>query len=220
MCKPAFEGYCTSGWHLHQSLKDRNNGQNLLASNEEGKILTPLAKNYLAGLLENANASILFATPTVNGYRRFTPNSLAPDRATWSYDHRGTMIRVLGNTGDPTTRFENRIGEPAANPYLYIASQIIGGLDGIDRRLQPWDADDAPNESSRPLLPTSLEDALKILDNSELFRKAYGDIYVDYYLELKRAEIGRFNSYIEENGDKDAENGISQWEQNEYFDFF
>jgi len=220
MCKPAFEGYCTSGWHLHQSLKDRNNGQNLLASNEEGKILTPLAKNYLAGLLENANASILFATPTVNGYRRFTPNSLAPDRATWSYDHRGTMIRVLGNTGDPTTRFENRIGEPAANPYLYIASQIIGGLDGIDRRLQPWDADDAPYVSSRPLLPTSLKDALKNLDNSELFRKAYGDIYVDYYLELKRAELGRFNSYIEEIGDKDAENGISQWEQNEYFDFF
>ncbi len=174
----------------------------------------------MAGLLENANASAVFATPTVNGYRRFMPNSLAPDRATWSHDHRGTMLRVLGGAGDPATRFENRIGEPAANPYLFIASQIAGGLDGIERNAQPWDADDAPYEADRPMLPTSLKDGLDALDGSALFREAFGDTFINYYLGLKHAELNRFNAYVEDNGDQDAENGISHWEQNEYFDFF
>ncbi|MBK17882.1 MAG: glutamine synthetase [Rhodospirillaceae bacterium] len=220
MCKPAIEGYYTNGWHLHQSLADRTNGLNLMMPDSEEEPLSPLATNFLAGLLENANASSVFATPTVNGYRRFMPNSLAPDRATWSHDHRGTMLRVIGGAGDPATRFENRIGEPAANPYLFMASQIVAGLDGIERELQPWDADDAPYEADRPMLPTSLEDALNFLDNSELFREAFGDIFVNYYLGLKHAELNRFKAYVEDNGDEDAENGISHWEQNEYFDFF
>jgi len=220
MCKPAIEGYCTNGWHLHQSLADSNTGQNLCMPEDIGEALSPLAQSYRAGLLENANASAVFATPTVNGYRRFMPNSLAPDRAAWSHDHRGTMLRVLGGVGDPATRLENRIGEPAANPYLFIASQIAGGIDGIERNAQPWDADDAPYEADRPMLPTSLKDGLDALDSSTLFRQAFGDTFINYYLGLKHAELNRFNAYVGDNGDQDAENGISHWEQNEYFDFF
>ena len=220
MCKPAIEGYCTNGWHLHQSLADSNTGQNLCMPEDTGDALSPLAQSYMAGLLENANASAVFATPTVNGYRRFMPNSLAPDRAAWSHDHRGTMLRVLGGVGDPATRLENRIGEPAANPYLFIASQIAGGIDGIGRNAQPWDADDAPYEADRPMLPTSLKDGLDALNSSTLFRQAFGDTFINYYLGLKHAELNRFNAYVGDNGDQDAENGISHWEQNEYFDFF
>jgi glutamine synthetase len=220
MCKPAIEGYCTNGWHLHQSLADSNTGQNLCMPEDTGNTLSPLAQSYMAGLLENANASAVFATPTVNGYRRFMPNSLAPDRAAWSHDHRGTMLRVLGGVGDPATRLENRIGEPAANPYLFIASQIAGGIDGIERNAQPWDADDAPYEADRPMLPTSLKDGLDALDGSTLFRDAFGNTFINYYLGLKHAELNRFNAYVGDNGDQDAENGISHWEQNEYFDFF
>ena len=220
MCKPAIEGYCTNGWHLHQSLTDAKKGTNLCMTKEKGQTLSSLAKNYMAGLLENANASSVFATPTINGYRRFAPNSLAPDRATWGRDHRGTMLRLLGGSEDPATRFENRLGEPAANPYLFIASQIAGGLDGIERQAQPWGAADAPYEAERPMLPTSLNDALDALSNSTVFRESFGDLYVDYYLSLKHAELNRFKAYVEDNGDQDAENGISHWEQNEYFDFF
>ena len=78
------------------------------------------------------------SNPTVNAYRRFRINSLAPDRVAWGFDHRGVMLRVLGGAGDKTTRIENRMGEPSANPYLYIASQIITGLDGIDNKVDPW----------------------------------------------------------------------------------
>src|SRR5262249_6317556 len=128
MCRPALTGYCSSGWHLHQSLRDGKSGRNLFMPESEGEYLSPPGRAFLRGLMTYAAPSTAFATPTVNGYRRFRPNSLAPDRASWCYDHRGVMIRVLGAPGDQATRLENRSGEPAANPYLYILSQIVAGL--------------------------------------------------------------------------------------------
>jgi len=214
MARPALKGYYASGWHLHQSLVD-DAGKNLFAGSE---LLSPAGQSYLAGLLEHAVASTVFATPTVNGYRRFRPNSLAPDRASWGFDHRGAMVRVLGGKGDPATRLENRVGEPAANPYLYIASQIVAGLDGIERKLQPGARDDEPYTADRPLLPASLGQALDALEKSELFRRQFGDLFVDYYLKLKRNELGRYRKWLDEN--RVAETEPTEWEQNEYFDFF
>ena len=59
-----------------------------------------LENNMLLVSLKHARASTVFTTPTINGYKRFKPNSLAPDRAGWGVDNRGTMIRVLGGYGD------------------------------------------------------------------------------------------------------------------------
>src|SRR5690606_10658599 len=97
-----------------------------------------------------------------NGYRRYRPNSLAPDRVCWGFDHRGTMLRVLGGTGDKATRIENRAGEPMANPYLFIAAQIASGLDGIDNKRDPGPSDEEPYAAPRTKLPASLPDALKL----------------------------------------------------------
>jgi len=220
MCKPAIDGYYTSGWHLHQSLVDHATGANLCTPKTNADRLSPTGNAHLAGLLHHAQEAAVFATPTINGYQRIKPNSLAPDRATWSYDHRGAMLRVLGGPGDPASRIENRIGEPAANPYLFMASQIVAGLDGMDRNATPWPADDEPYEADRPMLPASLGDALDALDASTLFRQQFGDIYIDYYIALKRAELARYTGYIAENNADDGGNGVSQWEQDEYFDFF
>src|SRR5207237_8074768 len=96
IARPALKGYYASGWHLHQSLSD-SAGRNLFAGKD---LLSPLGESYLAGVLEHAGAATVFATPSVNGYRRFRPNSLAPDRAGWGYDHRGAMVRVLGGRDD------------------------------------------------------------------------------------------------------------------------
>ncbi len=213
MCRPAFPGFFSSGWHLHQSVVD-SDGKNLCMPEAAGGRLSPLGNSWLAGLLEHADPATVFATPTVNGYRRFQPNSLAPDRATWGHDHRGVMIRVLGGAGDAATRLENRVGEPAASPYLFIASQIAAGLDGVDRDAAPWPEDDDPYQADRPMLPTGLADAVDALDGSTLFRQAFGDRFIDYYVALKRAEIGRFLESTENTDD------VTQWEQNEYFDFF
>jgi glutamine synthetase len=182
-------------------------------------VLSPLGRNFLGGLLAFATAATPFATPTVNGYRRFRPNSLAPDRATWCYDHRGVMVRVLGGVDDPATRLENRIGEPAANPYLYAASQIVAGLAGIDGALDPGASDEEPYAAQRPLLPKTLTEALDALDREPVFRNALGDVFVDYFLKLKRNEAGRFQSWLADNGLLNDEE-TTTWEQNEYFDFF
>jgi glutamine synthetase len=219
MCRPALKGYYACGWHLHQSLNDRNGGRNLFMPAREGERLSPLGSAYLGGLLKHAGPCCAFATPTVNGYRRFRPNSLAPDRATWCYDHRGVMVRVLGGTEDPATRLENRIGEPAANPYLYILSQIVAGLDGMDSGLDPGPPDEEPYTADRPTLPRSLPAALDALEQDSLFRAQVGEVFIDYFLALKRNETGRFAQWLKESGATDGEDP-TDWEQNEYFDFF
>ena len=219
MCRPAIRSCYSSGWHLHQSLVDAASGRNLLMPERAGEPLSPLGRNFVGGLLQHAAACTPFATPTVNGYRRYRPNSLAPERATWCYDHRGVMIRVLGAPGDPATRLENRIGEPAANPYLYIASQIVAGLDGIENKLDPGPQDDEPYAGNRPMLPKSLPAALEALEHSSLFRDQLGGVFVDYFLKLKRTEAERFQQWLEDAGAKETDEP-TEWEQNEYFDFF
>jgi glutamine synthetase len=130
------------------------------------------------------------------------------------------MVRALGGTGDPATRMENRIGEPAANPYLYMLSQIVSGLDGVERNLDPGPADDEPYAAARAPLPTSLADALDQLERSQLFRREVGDLFVDYFLKIKRNEAGRFLRYVDEQKIANWRDEVTAWEHNEYFDFF
>jgi glutamine synthetase len=219
MCRPALKGYYSSGWHLHQSLIDQKTFDNLLMPQGERECLSPLGHAYLAGLIAHAGPATVFATPTINGYRRFRPNSLAPDRATWCRDHRGVMVRVLGGRGDPATRLENRLGEPSANPYLYILSQIVAGLDGVEQSLDPGLQDEEPYSAARSMLPNSLPAALETLERDGLFRAQLGDLFVDYFLKLKRSETGRFADWLKDNGVEVGEEPTA-WEQNEYFDFF
>jgi len=206
MCRPRIPNVMSSGWHLHQSLRDRTTGRNVFMG--EGALLSDIARHYLGGLLHHAGAATAFAVPTLNGYRRYRPYSLAPDRAIWGIDNRGVMVRALGAAGDPATRLENRAGEPAANPYLYIASQIAFGLEGIAAARDPGPSADTPYETKAVALPRTLDHALDALDASACAREVFGSGFVDYYLRLKRAEIARFEAEV------------SEWEQREYFELF
>jgi glutamine synthetase len=208
MCRPKLPNVFASGWHLHQSIAARGSGDNAFMARESGEPLSEFGRCYLAGLLEHARASAVFSTPTINGYKRYRSYSLAPDRAIWGRDNRGVMIRVLGGPDDPATRLENRIGEPAANPYLYMASQILAGLDGIDRKLKPPPSADTPYETKAALLPKSLREAVFALHEDSFFRTALGAEFVDYYVHIKNAEIERFQAEV------------SDWEHREYFEMF
>jgi glutamine synthetase len=208
MCRPQIPNVCSSGWHLHQSLRSSADGVNLFSAAAGDAPLSALGMQYLAGLLRDAPACAAFSTPTINGYKRYRPHSLAPDRAIWGIDNRGVMLRVLGGPASQAARIENRIGEPAANPYLYLASQIAGGLAGIDDTLDPGPSADTPYEAAAPLLPRGLEQALAALDGSARMRAAFGDVFVDYLLHIKRAELARHHAEV------------SAWEQREYFDLF
>src|SRR5262249_32716992 len=147
MCRPRLPNAFSSGWHLHQSLLDAKSRANAFVGSGDDGALSRLGRHYLAGLLAHARAAAAFTTPTLNGSRRSRAYQLAPAGAIWAQDNRGVMVRVLGTPGDPATHLENRVGEPAANPYLYMASQIAAGLDGIARKLEPGPCADAPYET-------------------------------------------------------------------------
>jgi glutamine synthetase len=214
MCRPAQPNLFSSGWHLHQSLIAKNGGNAFVGNAREG--LSALGLNFLGGLLAHAQAAAAFATPTVNGYKRYRAYTLAPDRAIWARDNRGVMVRLLGQPGDPSTHLENRIGEPAANPYLYMASQIYAGLDGIAQKRDPGPSADTPYEAGAPALPKDLREACAALRTSEVFRKGLGDAFVDYFAHIKEAEFARFKAEAKDSEGSD----ITAWEQNEYFDLF
>ena len=201
MCRPPFANIMSSGWHLHQSLVHADGGGNAFmrsdpapgSSPEDAQaILSPLGAHYLAGLLHHAQGMSVFCTPTVNGYGRYRPNALAPTAAVWGRDNRAAMLRVLGACADPATRIENRIGEPAANPYLYMAAQIHAGLDGVERELPAPVAAEAPY-STHPLpLPATLGDALAALQRDKILRTAFGEDFVNYFIRVKQSELTRF----------------------------
>lgn len=216
MCRPPFPNIMSSGWHLHQSLVDLETGRNLFkrespqrgtTSQDVGYVLSTVGEQYLAGLLEHARGMAVFCTPTANGFGRFRPNALAPQSVLWGRDNRGAMLRVVGECGDEATRIENRIGEPAANPYLYLAAQIHSGLDGIARGLRAPPATDAPYAGQGQQLPTSLGQALDALGADEKLAQAFGTSFVQYLTRVKRSEQQRF----EQAEDKD------EFQRREYF---
>jgi glutamine synthetase len=204
MCRPNLPNVMSSGWHLHQSLRSSN--RNIFS--DERQDLSETGKQYLAGLLAHARAACALSTPTINGYKRYRPYSLAPDRVIWGKENRGAMLRVIARPGDAGARIENRIGEPAANPYLYFASQLHSGLDGMQRKLAPPPAADTPYEAKAEFLPRTLAEALAALRADDYLKRALGESFVDYYCRMKEAEIARHQLEV------------SEWEQREYFDLF
>jgi glutamine synthetase len=206
MCRPGLPNLFSSGWHLHQSLFDKSTGENVLVPSTEAALLSPVGRQFVAGLLQHAGASCLFTTPTINGYKRFRPYSLAPDRVHWGRDNKAAMIRVIGGVDDPGTRIENRVAEPAANPYLYYASQLYSGIDGIMRQLDPPEPCDAPYETRAPALPANLMEALAMTRADTILGESFGEVFVDYMLAIKEAELARFMSEV------------TDWEHREYFE--
>ncbi|WP_324699506.1 glutamine synthetase family protein [Novosphingobium aerophilum] len=208
MCRPQLPEAMASGWHLHQSLRDLKTGANAFAPQDGAPGLSAVGRQFLAGLLAGAAAATPFSTPTINGYKRYRPNSLAPDRLAWAEDNRGALLRVLARGPAKLRRIENRVGEPAANPYLYLASQMATGLAGIEAGLEPPESVDSPYAAEAERLPRSLEAALDLLDDSTLLRGAFGSDFVDHFLMIKRAEVMRYNQTV------------TDWEHREYFDLF
>lgn len=209
MTRPSLPNFFSSGWHLHQSLRDLSSGANAFTNeSDDGWPLSETGRHFTGGVLEHAAAASVFSTPTINGYKRFRPYSFAPDRVTWAVENRAAFVRVIGGPGDATAHIENRAGEPCANPYLYMMSQIVCGMDGVKRKLDPGPLDETPYESDKPLLPRSLMESVAALKESAFFRERLGDAFVDYMIALKQSEISRFLAHV------------TDWEQREYFEVF
>jgi glutamine synthetase len=173
-----------------------------------GADLGETASGWIAGLLDHATESCLLTTPTVNGYKRYRPHQLAPDRIQWGRDNRGAMIRALMAPGDPASRVENRVAETTANPYYFFASQILSGLDGLTRGLRAPEPVETPYDSAATRLPESLLSAIQAFEASAFYRAQLGDAFVDYLARIRRSEWDRYHL------------AISDWEQAEYFGLY
>jgi len=220
MALPGLPGFDPSGWHLHQSLAERSTGRNLFVAKQDTEVLSEVGMAYLGGLLAHAAEASLLCVPTVNGYRRMQEGfSLSPDRIAWCGENRGAFLRVLGAGGDPASHIENRTGEPSANPYLYLVSQLTAGLDGIQIAADPGPPADDPHSPAVTALPGTLAEAIEAFSGSALYRHILGDALHKGLRLLKGSEQARYDAWRAQAAVTD-DGSVSDWEHREYFATF
>ena len=165
-----------SGFHLHVSLAAPD-GQNAFADEGGPDGLSPLAGQFIAGVIEHAPGLQALLGPTVNAYKRILPDSLAPTHANWGHDNRTAFCRIPRERGG-RSRVEIRTGDGSACAHLITAAVLAAGLDGIERELAPpapvtgdaYRADDAHAGSK---LPGDLGSALDALEaDTGLWRRS------------------------------------------------
>jgi glutamine synthetase len=196
MPKPLF-GENGSGMHTHQSLFSE--GKNAFFDSDADYHLSDTAKSYIAGLLRHAREIAALFAPNVNSYKRLVPGYEAPVYCAWSQRNRSALVRVpVYHPGkEQATRCELRCPDPSCNPYLTVAAMLHAGLDGIERGYEcpePMERNlyelshDERVERGIEQLPETLGEAIEVLAESDLVRRALGDHIFDRYVELKRAE--------------------------------
>ena len=197
MPKPMF-GDNGSGMHCHQSLS--KDGVNLFAGDKYAG-LSEMALYYIGGIIKHAKAINAFANATTNSYKRLVPGYEAPVMLAYSARNRSASIRIPVVSSPKARRIEVRFPDPASNPYLSFAAQLMAGLDGIINKIHPGDAMDKnlydlPPEESKliPQVAGSLEEALSALDADREFLtrgNVFSNDMIDAYIKLKTEEVDR-----------------------------
>lgn len=188
MPKP-IPGKSGNGLHINLSLKDKA-GRNAFAREPEAQ-LPLLMRQCIAGLLEHHEALTALMAPTLNSYERLKPESLSGYWANWGVDHRSVSVRVSTETGEGA-RIEHRVADGAASPYVAMASALQAAYDGVARGLEPPAAqtsDGLTNVNTDRHAPDTLAEALDALARDEGLSAAIGQLLVDNFIAIKRAEI-------------------------------
>ena len=190
-----------SGFHLHLSL-DGEDGRNAFADEGGPDGLSPLAAQFIAGVIEHAPGLQALLGPTINAYKRILPDSLAPTHANWGHDNRTAFCRVPNERGS-RARVEIRTADGSACPHLITAALLLAGLDGIEREL------DAARSGRRRRLsarrrPRRLDAPLRPRGRSRRARGGHGADdklgaqLVSTFLAMKRFEVERFDEAVGE----------------------
>ena len=210
MPKP-FVNLTGSGCHAHVSLWD---GKKNLFEDPKGELgVSQLGYHFIGGLMHNTDAICALTNPTVNSYKRINaPRTTsgatwAPNSITYTGNNRTHMIRI-----PDAGRFEFRLGDGAANPYLLQAAILAAGLDGMDNKRDPGKRldinmyTDGHKVRGVKKLPLNLLDALRLFESSKATRTMFGDEFVNAYSKLKHQE---WNNYCRT---------LSQWERDNTLD--
>ena len=161
----------------------------------ESSEFTPVAEQFLAGLLHGMRELTLLFAPNINSYKRYVAGSFAPTAIRWGRDNRTCAVRVVGHGA--SLRLENRVPGGDVNPYLACAAMIAAGLHGIEQELpaEPAFVGNA-YQSESPRLPATLRDALVFWEQSDLARRAFGDDVVDHYANMARVELAAYDRAV------------------------
>jgi glutamine synthetase len=195
MAKP-FNDEGGSGFHLHFSATDVD-GRNVFADPGAPHGLSAVAGSAVAGILAHAPALTALANPTINSYKRFGPDTLAPWLIDWGLDNRSAMVRVPPERG-AAARLEVRLGDATANPYLAIAGLLAAAYLGIRDGLTPPPplAGYGYDTEQSPLLPQDLATSLAALEADADLAKLLGPRFVTAYRAYKANELTRFSRYV------------------------
>jgi glutamine synthetase len=184
-----------SGMHVHQSLMYIANGKNAFSDPGDPHGLSKIAKHFIAGQLVHARGMCAILAPLVNSYKRLVAGYEAPVYLSWARINRSALIRVPRASESDSTRLELRCPDPSCNPYLAFAVMLAAGLDGIRRELPVPEATeeniyllDRYNNLSQDVLPTSLNQALKAMEEDEVVRNALGAHTHEVFISAKRLE--------------------------------
>ncbi|KYK27740.1 MAG: hypothetical protein AYK23_05770 [Candidatus Proteinoplasmatales archaeon SG8-5] len=211
MPKPLFADL-GSGQHAHQYLVE--NGENIFFDPDEPDHLSQTGRYYIGGILEYAKDMTPLTNPIINSYKRLVPEFEAPVFISWSFRNRTALVRVAAPTHKEHIDIEARQADPACNPYLVYSLYTRAGLLGIKNKIDPGDpvVGDVTKLTKREMrqkgiehLPTTLEEALEIMETSDFVRDVLGSSMFDYYLEKKHEELFSIRIYV------------SPWEHYMYF---
>ena len=202
-----------NGCHVHVSVWDKSGKKNLMEDKKGELGLSPLAYNFIGGLLKNAEGMTAITNPVVNSYKRINaPRTTSgatwsPNTVTYSGNNRTHMIRI-----PDTNRIEIRLADGAANPYLLQASMIAAGLWGVENKVDPGkrhDIDmyaDGHKVKNAPKLPLNMLDAIRLFEKNAVAKQALGAEFHAAYAKLKMQE---WNSFMHH---------FSDWERNNALD--
>ncbi|WP_422449299.1 glutamine synthetase family protein [Endozoicomonas sp. ALB091] len=193
MAKP-ISGEPGSSMHLHQSILDKH-GNNIF-SNEDGSP-SKMIYHYIGGLQQYVSEAMPLFAPNVNSYRRFLRDTSAPVNLAWGIDNRTVSLRIP-DSSPANRRVENRLAGADANPYLAFAASLLCGYLGMINAAEPTQAvtGNASDDSNDKRLPLNLEEALELMEQSEILKKTLGRRFVRSYVEVKRTEYQNFKGII------------------------
>ncbi len=195
MAKP-FNDEGGSGFHVHVSVA-ADGGENVFGDPDGPDGLSAAGRHAVGGVLRHAPALSALLNPTVNSFKRFGPDTLAPWLIDWGLDNRSAMVRIPPERGQ-AARMEVRLGDATANPYLAMAALGAAIYLGIQDKAEPPDKLEGygydPGRS--PVLPMRLGAALDALESDHELTEVLGEYFVTSFLTYKRNEIERFERFV------------------------
>ena len=209
-----FQNLTGNGCHAHVSLWDDKINKFLDSNNRYG--LSKIAYNFLGGIMKHAQSLSAFFNPTINSYRRINAPptksgaSWSPSSISYSGNNRTHMIRI-----PDAGRFELRLMDGSANPYLLQAGVLAAGLYGMNNKSDPGEPlncnmyTDYKQYPDLKKLPDDIEDAIYNLNDNKELRESFGEDVINSYIKLKKSEIDDFNK----NERFDKEDSVTDWEK-------